>query len=70
MASESQVMGTMRGGWIGSIAASGIYDLTRKYFLFGRDRLVRQLGASRRSALSKSAAALRAIIRIAGAMPG
>src|SRR5258705_2782340 len=48
-----------------------IYDLTRKYFLFGRDRLVRQLGASSGERIVEiGCGTARNLIRIARSHPG
>jgi len=48
-----------------------IYDLTRKYFLFGRDRLVRQLGAVPGERIVEiGCGTARNLIRIARTHPG
>jgi len=48
-----------------------IYDLSRKYFLFGRDRLVRQLGAKAGEQIVEiGCGTARNLIRIARAYPG
>jgi S-adenosylmethionine-diacylgycerolhomoserine-N-methlytransferase len=47
-----------------------IYDLTRKYFLFGRDRLIRQLGARPgETVVEIGCGTARNLIRIARAYP-
>ena len=48
-----------------------IYNLTRKYYLLGRDRLVRELGArSNESVVEIGCGTARNLIRLAGAYPG
>lgn len=48
-----------------------IYDFTRKYYLFGRDRMIRELGlAPGQSAVEVGCGTARNLIKIARAYPG